>query len=77
MLTGRSVVTVAQACDTIDAVLAFDVYPESFQFRFATTDLPDGVPTSCATARAWTSTTRPTCPEEDVPAYLDGLNRPA
>lgn len=42
-LTGEPVVTVAEACTDVDAVLAFDVYPESFQFRFATTDLPEGV----------------------------------
>lgn len=42
-ITGEPVVTVAEACTGVDAVLAFDVYPESFQFRFATSDLPEGV----------------------------------
>ena len=42
-ITGEPVVTVAEACAGVDAVLAFDVYPESFQFRFATSDLPEGV----------------------------------
>ncbi len=42
-ITGEPVVTVAEACTGVDAVLAFDVYPESFQFRFATSDLPGGV----------------------------------
>ena len=42
-ITGEPVVTVAEACTGVDVVLAFDVYPESFQFRFATSDLPEGV----------------------------------
>ena len=42
-ITGEPVVTVAEACTGVDAVLAFDVYPESFQFRFSTSDLPEGV----------------------------------
>lgn len=42
-ITGEPVVTVAEACTGVDAVLAFDVYPESFQFRFATSDLPEDV----------------------------------
>ncbi len=73
VLTGRSVVTVAQACDTIDAVLAFDVYPESFQFRFATTDLPDGVSYFLCDSAGVDLYHQTDLPEEDVPAYLDGL----
>ena len=42
-ITGEPVVTVAEACTGVDVVLAFDVYPESFQFRFSTSDLPEGV----------------------------------
>ena len=41
--TGESVVTVAQACEGVDAVLAFDIYPSSFGFRFASSNLPEGV----------------------------------
>lgn len=73
VLTGRSVVTVAQACDTIDAVLAFDVYPESFQFRFATTDLPDGVSYFLCDSAGVDLYHQTDLPESDVPAYLDGL----
>lgn len=73
VLTGRSVVTVAQACDTIDAVLAFDVYPESFQLRFATTDLPDGVSYFLCDSAGVDLYHQTDLPEEDVPAYLDGL----
>ncbi len=73
VLTGRSVVTVAQACDTIDAVLAFDVYPESFQFRFSTTDLPDGVSYFLCDSAGVDLYHQTDLPEEDVPAYLDGL----
>ena len=72
-LTGRSVVTVAQACDTIDVVLAFDVYPESFQFRFATTDLPDGVSYFLCDSAGVDLYHQTDLPEEDVPAYLDVL----
>lgn len=40
-LTGKNIVTVAKACKDIDAVLAFDLYPENFSFQFADQDLPD------------------------------------
>ena len=39
-LTGQNIVTVSKACDDIDAVLAFDLYPENFRFQFADQDLP-------------------------------------
>ena len=73
VLTGRNVVTVAQACDNIDAVLAFDVYPESFEFRFAATDLPAGVSYFLCDGAGVDLYHQTDLPEEDVPAYLDGL----
>ena len=73
VLTGRSVVTVAQACDNIDAVLAFDVYPESFELRFAATDLPAGVSYFLCDGAGVDLYHQTDLPEEDVPAYLAGL----
>ena len=73
VLTGRNVVTVAQACDNIDAVLAFDVYPESFEFRFAATDLPAGVSYFLCDGAGVDLYHQTDQPEEDVPAYLSGL----
>ena len=72
-ITGEPVVTVAEACTGVDAVLAFDVYPESFQFRFATTDLPDGVSYFLCDSAGVDLYHQTDLPEEDVPAYLDGL----
>ena len=73
VLTGRNVVTVAQACDNIDAVLAFDVYPESFEFRFAAADLPAGVSYFLCDGAGVDLYHQTDLPEEDVPAYLSGL----
>lgn len=73
VLTGRNVVTVAQACDNIDAVLAFDVYPESFEFRFAATDLPAGVSYFLCDGAGVDLYHQTDQPEEYVPAYLSGL----
>ena len=72
-LTGRSVVTVAQACTTVDAVLAFDVYPESFEFRFATSDLPAGVSYFLCDSTGVDLYHQTDLPERDVPAFLASL----
>ena len=73
VLTGRSVVTVAQACETVDAVLAFDVYPESFEFRFATSDLPSGVSYFLCDSTGVDLYHQTDLPESDVPAFLADL----
>lgn len=73
VLTGRSVVTVAQACETVDAVLAFDVYPESFEFRFATSDLPAGVSYFLCDSTGVDLYHQTDLPEADVPSFLTTL----
>ena len=73
VLTGRGVVTVAQACETVDAVLAFDVYPESFEFRFATSDLPSGVSYFLCDSTGVDLYHQTDLPESDVPAFLADL----
>lgn len=41
-ITGRNAVTVAQYCPDADAVLAFDLYPDNFNFQFSDLDVPSG-----------------------------------
>ena len=41
-VTGRSVITLARRCTRGNVVLAFDIYPESFQFYFKPDDLLRG-----------------------------------
>lgn len=40
-ITDKFVVTVAKRCEGVDAVLAFDLYPENFTFQFDMLELPD------------------------------------
>lgn len=72
-ITGEPVVTVAEACPGVDAVLAFDVYPESFQFRFATPDLPEGVSYFLCDSAGVPLHAETDLPEEDVAPYLADL----
>ena len=71
--TGRNVVTVAQACEDVDAVLAFDVYPESFEFRMATTELPSGVSYFLCDGAGVEILRRTDLPEDQVAPYLADL----
>lgn len=72
-ITGEPVVTVAEACPGVDAVLAFDVYPESFQFRFATSDLPEGVSYFLCDSAGVPLHAETDLPEKDVAPYLADL----
>lgn len=72
-ITGEPVVTVAEACAGVDAVLAFDVYPESFQFRFATSDLPEGVSYFLCDSAGVPLHAETDLPEGDVAPYLADL----
>ena len=40
-ITDQFIVTVAKRCEGVDAVLAFDLYPENFSFHFDMLELPE------------------------------------
>ena len=42
VITGRPVITIAQQCRRSGAVLAFDIFPENFQFQYSALNLPEG-----------------------------------
>ena len=71
--TGKAVVTVAQACEGVDAVLAFDLYPESFNFHFASTDLADGVSYFLCDSEGVDLYHVTDLPEDAIPDYLTNL----
>ena len=42
VITGQPVITIARQCGRSGAVLAFDIFPENFQFQYSTLTLPEG-----------------------------------
>ena len=72
-LTGKNVVTAACASRTEDAVLAFDIYPETFGFRFGLSGLPEGASYFLCDGAGVDLYHHTDLPEDEVDAYLAEL----
>lgn len=72
----RPVITVAQKCVTDDIVIAFDIFPENFQFEAGGFYLPQNASFYLCDKNGrmiWYDTTLTGYPQEEIQAYIDGL----